>query len=72
MKIAMFHIEGMRCRGCAQIVKTVLEQNNGVRACSVSFSDGTARVLFDPTCIDENRLASSIEQAGYRITGRGR
>ncbi|HQU16951.1 MAG: heavy-metal-associated domain-containing protein [Gammaproteobacteria bacterium] len=70
MKTATFKIRGMRCAGCAQIVQTMLERNDGVRTCSVSFTDGTARVLFDPARIDEDRLASSIEQAGYRITDR--
>ena len=72
MKTVSFKISGMHCNGCAQIVQSVLERNEGVRTCSASFADGVVRILFDPARIDENRLMAVIEQAGYPITDRGK
>lgn len=65
MKTATIKVSGMHCDGCAQIVRSVLERHNGVQTSTVSYTDSTARVLFDPARIDENRLLQLIEQAGY-------
>ena len=41
-----------------------------MRAASVSFKDGEARVLYDPEAIGEEQLAVLIEKPGYRVLGR--
>ncbi len=70
MKTAKFKIEGMHCDGCAATVKALVEQEPGVKAVSVSFKDGEARVLYDPEAITEDRLAATIQKPGYRVVGR--
>ncbi|WP_027492040.1 heavy-metal-associated domain-containing protein [Rhodanobacter sp. OR444] len=65
MKTTVFRISGMHCDGCAQIVHSVLERQDGVQTCAVSFKDSTARVLFDPARIDESRLLAIIQKTGY-------
>lgn len=53
MKTVIFNIEGMQCDGC---VRT-----------PVSFKDRQARVVFDSNVMNENRLASAIQGAGYQV-----
>lgn len=70
MKTATFKIEGMRCDGCAQTIRTLMEQEPGVRMAAVSFNDGEARVLYDSQAIGEDRLVAAIEKPGFRIVSR--
>ena len=66
MKSLVITIEGMHCDGCAETIKALLDIEAGVKASSVSFKDGSARVLYDPAVIDEKKLVAAIEIGGYR------
>jgi len=68
MKTATFTIEGMHCDGCAS-TKALLDRPPGVQMATVSFADRQARILYDPTATDENRLAAAIEKPGFRVAG---
>lgn len=70
MKTTIFKIEGMRCDGCAQTIKRVVELEPGVQSAAVSFKDGEARVLYDSKATGEDRLAAAIEKPGFRVVGR--
>lgn len=70
MKTALLKIDGMHCDGCANTVKALVERQSGVRMAAVSYDQGEARILYDPRVIAEDRLAATIEKAGYRITAR--
>lgn len=69
MKTTTFKIEGMHCDGCALTVKTLVEQEPGVKAAAVSFKDREARVLYDPQKTSDDRLAAVIQKPGYRVVG---
>jgi copper chaperone CopZ len=71
MKTATFKIEGMRCDGCAQTIKSLVEKECGVQIADVSFQKGEARVLFDPQSTGEDRLIATIQKPGFRVVGRG-
>ena len=70
MKTAIFEIEGMNCDACANTIKTLVEKEPGVQMASVSYSDGQARVLFDPKSIAEEHLINTIQKPGFRVVGR--
>ena len=70
MKSVTFKIEGMHCDGCAQNIKALLTAEAGVHAADVSFKQGEGRVLYDPRAIDESRLVSTIERAGFKVPAR--
>ena len=70
MKTTTFKIEGMRCEGCADTIKALVEKEQGVRMAEVSVEAGEARILYDPATIGEDEIASVIERPGYRVTGR--
>jgi copper chaperone CopZ len=69
MKTTIFKIEGMNCDACANAIKSLVEKEPGVRIASVSFSDGNARVLYDPQAVAEDRLIETIQRPGFRVVG---
>lgn len=70
MNSVTLKVEGMHCDGCAATIQALLERNGGVRKAAVSFSDGEARVLYDPKVVAADQLTASIEKSGFRVTGR--
>lgn len=67
MKTADLNIQGMHCDGCAKTVEALLAAEPGVKAATVSFGSGNARVLFDPDAIDLPRLEKVVERAGFKV-----
>lgn len=70
MKSVTFKIEGMHCNACASRIKTLVERLPGVQTASVSFEQAQARILFDPKSIREERFASLVHDAGFRVVGQ--
>lgn len=70
MKTATFKIEGMNCDACANTIKSLVQNEPGVRMASVSFSEGQARVLYDPQLVDEDGLVEKIQKPGFRVVAR--
>ena len=70
MKTTIFRIEGMNCDACANTIKTLVEKVPGVQMAAVSYSEGQARVLFDPKSIEEEHLVDTIQKPGFRVVGR--
>jgi copper chaperone CopZ len=67
MKTVFLQIQGMHCDGCAETIKGLLAVEAGVKAATVSFQEGHARVLYDPAVIDEKKLVGAIEKGGYKV-----
>jgi copper chaperone CopZ len=63
-------VEGMHCDGCAETIKAVVGRESGVKAASVSFQGGVARILYDPEATSANRLVATVGRLGYRVTER--
>jgi DNA-binding transcriptional MerR regulator len=68
MKTALLKIDGMHCDGCAETIKSVIERQPGVRAAEVSFDRSQARILYNPEAIPEQRLVTTVQKLGYRVT----
>jgi len=67
MKTLVVAIEGMHCDGCAGTIQGLLAVEDGIKASTVSFKEGRARVLYDPAVIGESRIVAAIEKAGYKV-----
>lgn len=67
MKSVDLTIEGMHCGGCASTIEALLLRLPGIKSASVSHQEGKARILYDETLDDPERIARLIEQAGYRV-----
>ena len=72
MKSVTLKVEGLRCDGCAERVRTRVSSQPGVKTTEVSYQQGQARVLYDPGATDEDRLAEAIQDLGYRVVARAR
>jgi len=69
MKALRWTLEGLHCADCARTVETLLTREPGVRRASGSAREGAARIQVD-VAVDEERLASSLEDAGFRVVSR--
>lgn len=70
MKSLSLKVEGMRCNGCAESIRSRIAAQVGVQTADVSFEQGQARVLYDPRATDEERLVDAVHKLGYRVVGR--
>lgn len=70
VKSVTLKIEGMNCDGCAATLHALVQRQAGVKAATVTFEGGEARILYDPAVIDEDRLVAAVERPGYRVTSR--
>lgn len=70
MQTATLKVEGMHCDGCAETLKALLTAEPGVKAATISFSSGEARVLFDPGATSLERLVAIAERPGFRVVGK--
>lgn len=52
MKTIDLTIRGMNCEVCGKTIEALLTTEPGVKAATVSYGSGGARVLFDPVTID--------------------
>lgn len=68
MKTVDLTIQGMHCEGCARTIEALLTSEPGVKVATVSYGNGSARVLYDQATIDLPRLVKAVERAGYRVT----
>jgi len=70
VKSVTFQIAGMHCDGCAATIKALIEREAGVKAASVVFKTGEARILYDPTATSVGRLMAAVGRLGFRVAGR--
>ena len=65
MQTTQIKVDGMTCGGCVASVKRALQQIDGVGNVEVSLDQAQARVEYDPARVDEAKLRSAIEDAGF-------
>lgn len=61
----LLDIAGMRCAACAEKVRTVLTNVDGVINVEVRFAESYAKVQYDSQRIDEQAICSVLDEAGY-------
>ncbi len=65
MKTVEYKVTGMHCMGCAGSVKRVLERNAAVDSAEVSLEDSNAKVSYDESLIDDQKVIALIKNLGY-------
>ena len=60
----------MHCDGCAATIEAVVMREAGVKAASVAFKDGEARILYDPEATSADTLVAAVGRLGFRVTER--
>jgi uncharacterized membrane protein YraQ (UPF0718 family)/copper chaperone CopZ len=68
--VLTLRVEGMSCGHCVASVKKALEGLDAVEEADPDLSSGLVRVR--GTRLDAEALAAAVEQAGFRVTARGR
>ncbi len=63
----VYRVRGMHCASCASIIERTFKKTEGVRAAEVNFGTETAKVAFDETKTDPERLSKKIEPLGYSL-----
>ncbi|MDR2194299.1 MAG: sulfite exporter TauE/SafE family protein [Treponema sp.] len=63
-----FHIGGMTCVNCRNLIEKKLKSAAGVEDAAVDFNAGTATVTYDAAAITFNEIISVIEQLDYTVT----
>ena len=61
------NISGMTCVGCQRKIENALNSTDGVSRASVSFSEGTADVLYDEQRASKEDIISVIEKLDYEV-----
>ncbi len=62
----VFNVEGMQCDACASRLHKALSSQPGVEELSVSFKNRQARVVFESSVTNLNRVEAAIQEAGFR------
>jgi P-type Cu+ transporter len=60
-------VGGMSCAACAARIEKVLSATEGVREANVNFATSRATISYDPATTAPDRLAATVEDAGYRV-----
>lgn len=70
MKSTTLKVEGLRCNGCVERVRSRVAAQPGVKNIEVLLDPAEARVFYDPQAIDEGQLVDVIQELGYRVVDR--
>lgn len=65
-----FEIEDMWCPSCAEVIKLVLSQEQGVKCCVVDYSTDLAAIEYHPKWIARDHLFQLIKNLGYQPVQR--
>lgn len=65
METTRIKVGGMTCSGCVASVTRALQSVDGVDKVEVSLDQGQASVRYDPARVNETKLRSAIEDAGF-------
>ena len=63
--VCRLKIKGMACTSCSESVERALQMVDGVKKAVVGLALEEAKVHFDPSIIDTDRIIEAIEDAGF-------
>lgn len=65
LNVAVFNIEGMDCAGCVGTIHAALSKAAGVRSASVLFKEKQAKVTYDSSVTNPDRLIAVVASTHY-------
>lgn len=60
-----FEVADMWCPSCAEVIRLILSQKNGVQTCHIDYATDMAAVTFLPRLISKESIFKSIQALGY-------
>ncbi len=67
MKTINLNIKGMHCTSCETLITDSLREEKGVNVVEISHKTGKARILFNESLTNENKLKDIIKKEGYAL-----
>lgn len=67
MQNIVYKVEGMSCSHCENRVKKAVGSLTGVLSVSVSLTEKTVSIGFDPSVISDIKIRETIEHEGYDV-----
>lgn len=67
MHTQTYKVKGMHCASCAHIIEKEFKKSEGVHAAEVNYGTESAKLSFDESKTDAQRLSKKIEPLGYAL-----
>lgn len=67
IKTIKLAVTGMTCTGCENTVESALTKVDGVVSVEASHVNAIATISFDSTKVEEQSLAQTINETGYKV-----
>ncbi|MEA5583237.1 heavy metal translocating P-type ATPase [Nodularia harveyana UHCC-0300] len=67
LKTQFLQVDGMDCGSCAKTIEASLQQLNGVREASVSFTTAKVKVFYDSDILNKAEIIDRITALGYTV-----
>ena len=68
MTITHLKLNGMHCVSCSLNIDGAVEELDGVKSSSTSYTKAETRVEFDAAIVSEETIKAAIEQLGYKVS----
>lgn len=62
----ILQVEGITCIVCPSVIKTALEQLDGVEKAKISFQAQKGEVFFDPDKVSQFEIVNKVNQIGFK------
>jgi len=62
-----YAVKGMHCASCSAIIEKTFKKTEGVHSAEVNYATETAKISFDATKTDPQKLSAKIEPLGYSL-----
>ena len=62
-----YYVKGMHCASCSAIIEKTFKKTEGVHSAEVNYATETAKISFDATKTDPQKLSAKIEPLGYSL-----
>jgi len=69
VKTIELRVTGMTCEGCENTVKEAVNKVEGVTSSEASFTAEIAKISYDTTLTNQEKLSSVINDLGYKVEG---
>jgi Cu+-exporting ATPase len=67
-EIFEFDIIGMSCNGCANSIKTYLENLNGIKSVEINFTSETGKVSYDSVLLNKEKIKKDVKSLGFEVS----
>jgi Cu+-exporting ATPase len=67
MASSVFHVEGMTCSNCVDMVRSAVSAVDGVNNVKVDAESKQVTVDYDSNAANEQKIKDAITQMGYKV-----